>query len=531
MPSVFRVCRTEAPRPSAAPAQDAPLHARYADIAASLRANLPETIAGLFAQPIVSADGGWIDWCTGLPGQPQPMASLPPDERARIAALLKERLESVRALAGRLPDPERADLLRRAAVDPGLDQVYVLSGQPVIVDWGRAGNGAAAIPAVPVPPPAPAAAAAPAAVAATSRWRWWALAGLLLLILLAALFLLSRCAETPPPVPPPAVAEPPKDDGDGLDELRAKIKAAEDEIRRRLDSCPVPPAPAPAPEIKPETPAPEPVPAPPPVPVPKPAKPEPKPVAPKPAAPKPSETQAPPAKTQPAPETKPQRTACPEPRKSWERPEVMLMIDGSGSMRLPKDMSEAAVDALIRRAMAGDRAAMATLMGHDGGRGSRLEAAKEAARQGVNRMPGDVDIGLLVFGRCEGTDNFKFFSPGQRPALLSRIDSIRPEEGTPLARGLERSGNMLDGVNVPGVIVVVTDGEDSCGGDPCAVARALKQKKPNLKVNVIGVGGSGKGRCMADVTGGRFFTPRDGEAWNDILMKATEQAPKPAGCD
>jgi Mg-chelatase subunit ChlD len=115
--------------------------------------------------------------------------------------------------------------------------------------------------------------------------------------------------------------------------------------------------------------------------------------------------------------------------------------------------------------------------------------------------------------------------------VLGLVARIQPEQGTPLARGLERAGNMLDGVGVPGVIVVVTDGEDSCGGDPCAVAKALKRKKPNLKINVIGVGGSGKGRCMAEATGGRFVTPRPGQSWKDVFMQATEQKPLPPGCE
>jgi hypothetical protein len=208
----------------------------------------------------------------------------------------------------------------------------------------------------------------------------------------------------------------------------------------------------------------------------------------------------------------------------------MIMLDGSGSMRLPSTMSQSQINGLIQRAMRGDRAAMAQIQSFSGGSGSRLQAAKDATKNVVTQMPGDVDIGLLVFGKCEGTDNFKFFKPSQRGALLSQVNGIQPQQGTPLARGLERSGNMLDGVSVPGVVVVVTDGEDSCGGDPCAIARALKQKKPNLKITVIGVDGSNKGKCMADATGGRFYNPRDGQSWSDILMQATEQKPVPPGC-
>ncbi len=494
MSSAVRVCRTEAGRYAAATSSGAPLHARHAEIAALLRVALPETTAHLFAQPMPSSDGGFVDWVTPLPGQPVPLSALPPDQRVRVAALLTERLAAIRALARRLPDKTAAAVLMQAAVDPGADQVYAMNGQPVVIGWGQAGQFA--------PPPV----VPPVAVAAAPRRSWWRwlLAALLALALLAtALLLLCRCDEIPPPaVEPPAAAT------DDLDDLRARIRAAEDEIRRRLELCVTPKAEEP-PKI--ESPAVEP-----------PKVEEPK-VSPKPPVEKPKVEKP----TAPPPRT----TACPPKRQSWEQPEVMLMLDASGSMRLPKEMADSAVESLMRRAMRGDRAAMATLQGYRGGAGSRLAAAKEATKGVIAQMPKDVDVGLLVFGKCEGADNYNFFKAAQRPALLSLVDRIQPEQGTPLARGLERAGNMLDGVNVPGVIVVVTDGEDSCGGDPCAVARALKQKKPNLKINVIDVGGSGKGRCMAEASGGRMVTPRPGQSWKDIFMQATEQKVVPPGCE
>ncbi len=492
MSTVVRVCRTEAGRYAAVLPSGASLHARHAEIAAVLRASLPETTAHLFAQPMPSADGGSVDWVTPLAGQPVPLSDLPPDRRAAVEKALAERLAAIRALAARLPDKDAADLLRRAAVDPGAEQVYAMNGQPVVIGWGRAGSFAAA------PPPVPPVAAAPR----RSWWRWLLAVLLLLGLAAAALFLLRRCQETPPPADPPPAAQ------DDLDDLRARIRAAEDEIRRRLERC----APPKVEQPKIEEP-PKPV---------EPAKPTPPKVdKPKAEAPKVEKPAAPP----------PQKTACPPKRSSWEQPEVMLMLDASGSMRLPKDMTDSAADSLIMRAMLGDPVARATLYGYRGGAGSRLATAKEAVKGVISQMPKDVDLGLLVFGKCEGADNYNFFKAAQRPALLGLVDRIQPEQGTPLARGLERAGNMLDGVNVPGVIVVVTDGEDSCGGDPCAVAKALKQKKPNLKINVIGVGGSGKGRCMAEATGGCFVTPRPGQSWKDVFMQATEQKPLPPGCE
>lgn len=539
MPTVFRVCRTDSKLYAAVTAAGDSLYAHYDALSRTLSAALPETTARLFARPVPTAGGAAVDWTTELNGQPTPLSALSPEDRGKAQALLAERLLSVRALADRTGDAVVADVLRRAAVPPGLDQVWVIGGQPLIVGWGHRGEGALPPPPVVPPPPIP---------ARRSWWRWllWLLP--LLLLLGLAAFLLQRCggvdipglpavtgAFAPGGAAPPA-AEPAGNEED-LSDLKARIAAAEAELRRRLDACATaaPEAPA-ATAPAPEAPAPQAVPAPkaekpkPEKPAAVPAKPEkPKPDK-RPSAAVPPRTPEP-GPAEPAAKPPARDAACPQERPQWKRPEVMLMLDGSGSMALPSSMSDDEVRSLIHQAMRGSPAALARLnRASSGDAGSRLATAKRAIHDVVSQMPGDVDIGLLVFGKCEGTDNFKFFSPSQRGNLLSRVDGIRPERGTPLARGLERSGNMLDGVEVPGIIVVITDGMDSCDGDPCAAARALKSRKPNIKINVIGVVGSQSGRCMAEATGGRFLSPGKGRSWAEILMDATEQSAVPQGC-
>ncbi|MBN2752274.1 MAG: hypothetical protein JXQ84_06150, partial [Rhodospirillaceae bacterium] len=247
MSAVLRVCRTEATRYAALSASGESLYARYADLNAVLQAALPETTAMVFAAPVVSADGSWIDWTTVLPGQPVPLSSLSGEARARVEALLRERLDAIRALAARLPDAGRADVLKRAAVDPGVDQVFVSNGQPVIVGWGQEGHFASAPLPRPVSSPgsvvSPAGAVPPvgAVVSRRSWWRWILAVVLALVVIAAVLLLLRRCAED---ILPPAAETPPPVAVDPLDadDLRAKILAAEAEIRRRLSECPVPDA-------------------------------------------------------------------------------------------------------------------------------------------------------------------------------------------------------------------------------------------------------------------------------------------------
>jgi hypothetical protein len=71
---------------------------------------------------------------------------------------------------------------------------------------------------------------------------------------------------------------------------------------------------------------------------------------------------------------------------------------------------------------------------------------------------------------------------------------------------------------------VVSDGEDTCGGDPCATARAVKAKRPNIAINVIDLGrGEGQAmmHCIAAVTGGKVLTPNSTLDMKNKVQQAT----------
>lgn len=551
----LRVVRLPAERFKPLLCNGRPVTDLHPQLDATIRRHLPHVTASLLAAPSVA--NGHVDWYSNLSGQPVPLTALRADERARAEALLNERLAALRGLADRLStDPASgwlAEPLRLAAVPPRLEDVFVVGGQPVVTFWGMT---------APMP--------ATATVGAASRAgrgipRWiWALLGLLLLALLAAIALTSCDPAALPSLtgqgpsaidPAPATPDPSSDVARAEeDALRREIQSLEEQLRARLASCtaPTPIAPATKPSALPPGPPPIQPPAAQPVtPPPMPAPPTPKPPVPMPAnkaeanepprstPPKQEAALVPPAIAPPAigspkeePKGKPNKPEdCPKPLAKWEAPEVVLLLDASGSMGLPVNVPQARVETLYRRAVAGDAAAVAELRGLLSRKEpNRLDSAKSAAKEVVAHLPPAVDVGLVVFGECRGADNHKFFSAGQRDQLNTLLNGIRPLQGTPLARGLERAGNMMDGVTVPGVIVVVTDGEDNCNGDPCAAARALHAAKPKIVVNVVDVNGDGGGRCMAEATGGKVLTVKDYARLADVIQRATDQPRVPATC-
>lgn len=170
---------------------------------------------------------------------------------------------------------------------------------------------------------------------------------------------------------------------------------------------------------------------------------------------------------------------------------VIVMIDGSGSMA-----------------------------GRLGGR-SKLELAREAALGFVDGLPASVQTSLLVFGQqgnnrqdgkatsCSAIDVLAPMS-ADRGRLRTALGQVRAVGWTPLAAGLERAEALLAASATPGeqVIYVVSDGEETCGGDPVAAARRINSGRTRAIVNVIGFnlpsGEAAKLGAVARAGGGGF---------------------------
>lgn len=94
-------------------------------------------VAGLFAEPMVSHGNDTapptVSWYCDHAGEQVPLSQLAPGERARIEQYLSDHLRPVRALAD---DPNHTDLANAALTSFGPDDVVVVDGKPVIVNWG-----------------------------------------------------------------------------------------------------------------------------------------------------------------------------------------------------------------------------------------------------------------------------------------------------------------------------------------------------------------------------------------------------------
>jgi hypothetical protein len=123
----------------------------------------------------------------------------------------------------------------------------------------------------------------------------------------------------------------------------------------------------------------------------------------------------------------------------------------------------------------------------------RIDIAKQAVGTLVRDvLPSSVGFSLRVFGHKEAdscrTDLEIPAAPLDRAAAGAKVASIEAMNlaKTPIGESLRLTAADLAGRPPPHLIILVTDGEETCGGDAAAAIRELRSRGADVRVNIVG---------------------------------------------
>ena len=108
-------------------------------------------------------------------------------------------------------------------------------------------------------------------------------------------------------------------------------------------------------------------------------------------------------------------------------------------------------------------------------------------------IPAGTPLALTVYGHREArscrTDLELPLQPLVVADALKIIRSVDPQDRsrTPLAESLKLVAEDLVDATGPKLVILLTDGEESCDGDPEAAIRFLKEQGMNIKLNIVGM--------------------------------------------
>lgn len=164
----------------------------------------------------------------------------------------------------------------------------------------------------------------------------------------------------------------------------------------------------------------------------------------------------------------------------------------------------------------------------------RINIAKDAVTNLVkNSLEPGTPFAMRVFGHKEAdscrTDLEISLKPLVKNSAISNISSINAKNlaKTPIAKSLSLVSEDLAGIEGKAIIVLVTDGEETCEGDPKQAIQSLKDAGYDIRVNIVGFAIDELAlketfREWANVGNGSYFDAGNAEELGKSIQKAIE---------
>ena len=205
------------------------------------------------------------------------------------------------------------------------------------------------------------------------------------------------------------------------------------------------------------------------------------------------------------------------------------------------------------------------VMDYSGSMSNCIEAAKKAMASIVAQIPPETNLGFRVFGHdfngtnpnnsatlakvkkiikqkngkytvqtkespvgnksgyCAATQVVSPIAKANSDSLLRGMNSANVGGATPLVYALDRAVEEDLSVfsNQPKKIILITDGGENCGGDPCAYARDLAKTHPEIHIDVVLVQGRFSSlNCLATQTGGKVYNLDNLSDFSNVIQES-----------
>jgi hypothetical protein len=127
----------------------------------------------------------------------------------------------------------------------------------------------------------------------------------------------------------------------------------------------------------------------------------------------------------------------------------------------------------------------------------KMDILKDSVPAVFDSIGADTNVGVLVYGQagsnsdadravsCKGIDVLQPLSAVNPATVLPKVDAVFANGWTPIADSLARAHSLLQAAGgSDNEILLISDGEETCGGDPVAMARKLCTA--GTRVDVVG---------------------------------------------
>lgn len=191
-----------------------------------------------------------------------------------------------------------------------------------------------------------------------------------------------------------------------------------------------------------------------------------------------------------------------------QRTRILFLVDGSGSMKEMMDGSSKFAQAKLLIANYLDSLSHA---------GTKTETAVRVFGHQFSRAAAN----------CKDSKLEVPFGKHSAESVKLRLDAITPQGWTAIAYSMEQAAkDFPEDASATNAIVLITDGLETCGGNPCAVAELFQRKRIALKPFIIGLGIPKEKQNSFDCVG-EYYDVSTTSAFDAVMKTVVTQALNP----
>ena len=164
---------------------------------------------------------------------------------------------------------------------------------------------------------------------------------------------------------------------------------------------------------------------------------------------------------------------------------------------------------------------------------AKIEIAKQVMTGIIQNLSTESNVGLVAYGHrrkgdCTDVEELAPIAPLQKDLLIEKISNIKPKGMTPITFSIKTTAQKLKSAEQETTIILVSDGQETCNADPCALVRQLKESGLKFVMHVIGFDVTDAERvqleCVARAGGGAYYTAKNAEEFQVAAQKVVKEA-------
>lgn len=164
---------------------------------------------------------------------------------------------------------------------------------------------------------------------------------------------------------------------------------------------------------------------------------------------------------------------------------------------------------------------------------NKISIAKEVLSDLVQGLKANPNVGLVAYGHrkkgdCKDVEELAPLAPLNKEKIISLIKDINPKGKTPITLSVKMSADLVKDRKKETTIILISDGIETCGGDPCELVKELKKAGIKFVMHVIGFDvqkeAADQLACMAKAGGGEYFSADNAAQFKKAAVKAVEKS-------